>query len=80
MKETKYGLKRLKTAELEKWLNNPKRKPLVIWGARQVGKTILIQNFLNEHFKNYVYIDLVKDERACVFLKLQLILKNIFLL
>ena len=69
MKETKYGLKRLKTAELEKWLNNPKRKPLVIWGARQVGKTILIQNFLNEHFKNYVYIDLVKDERACAFFK-----------
>ena len=52
MKERKYGLKRLKTAELEKWLNNPKRKPLVIWGARQVGKTILIQNFLNEHFKS----------------------------
>ncbi len=69
MKDTKYGLKRAKTEELEKWLNNLNRKPLVVWGARQVGKTILIQNFLNDHFKDYVYIDLVKNERACNFFK-----------
>ncbi len=69
MNSTKYGLKRLKSDELEDWLNNPIRKPLVLWGARQVGKTVLIQNFLNEHFKDYVYIDLIKNKKACDFFK-----------
>lgn len=26
--------------DLEKWLVNPRRKPLIVWGARQVGKII----------------------------------------
>lgn len=69
MNSAKYGLKRLKSDELEDWLNNPRRKPLVLWGARQVGKTVLIQNFLNEHFKDYVYIDLIKNKKACDFFK-----------
>lgn len=69
MKQTKYDLKRIKSDELKKWMNNPRRKPLVIWGARQVGKTVLIQNFLSENFKDYVYIDLVKNNRACDFFK-----------
>ncbi len=69
MKQTKYDLKRIKSDELKTWMNNPRKKPLVIWGARQVGKTVLIQNFLNENFKDYVYIDLVKNNRACDFFK-----------
>ena len=69
MNSTKYGLKRLKSDELEDWLNNPRRKPLVLWSARQAGKTVLIQNFLNEHFKDYVYIDLIKNKKACDFFK-----------
>ncbi len=69
MSSSKYDLKRLKSNELVNWLNNPRRKPLVLWGARQVGKTVLIQNFLNENFKDYVYIDLVKNKRACEFFK-----------
>lgn len=48
MNNTKYSLKRLKTEELRNWFNNPRRKPLVLWGARQVGKTVLVENFLNE--------------------------------
>ena len=40
MNSTKYGLKRLKSDELEDWLNNPRRKPLVLWSARQAGKTV----------------------------------------
>ena len=45
--------------KLLKWLNNSRRKPLIVWGARQVGKTYLIKNiFAERYFKNnYVYID-----------------------
>ncbi len=44
---------------LVEWLNNDKRKPLMVWGARQVGKTTLIKDiFAEKYFKNkYVYID-----------------------
>ncbi len=44
---------------LEKWLNNAKRKPMVVWGARQVGKTYLIRDqFAAKYFPdNTVYID-----------------------
>ena len=69
MNNSKYGLKRLKEEELENWLNSSRRKPLVMWGARQVGKTVLIRNFLDNHFKKYIYIDLVKDNRSCAFFK-----------
>ena len=44
---------------LEKWLNNKRRKPMIVWGARQVGKTYLVRDIFGEtHFKdNYLYID-----------------------
>ena len=29
--------------DLKKWLNNPRRKPLMIWGARQTGKSYLVE-------------------------------------
>ncbi len=69
MNSAKYGLKRFKSDELIKWFNNPRRKPLVLWGARQVGKTVLVENFLNENFKDYVYVDLIKNKKACDFFK-----------
>jgi predicted AAA+ superfamily ATPase len=43
--------------ELEKWFLNPNRKPLVIRGARQVGKTTLV-NFFAERFDQYIYLNL----------------------
>jgi predicted AAA+ superfamily ATPase len=36
---------RLKIKELEQWINKPNRKPLIVNGARQVGKSWLIRNF-----------------------------------
>ncbi len=41
------------------WLNSDRRKPLIVWGARQVGKTTLIKDlFAEQYFKNkYIYID-----------------------
>jgi predicted AAA+ superfamily ATPase len=39
--------------ELKKWLGNPDRKPLVIRGARQVGKTTVIHQFAQQ-FEQYI--------------------------
>lgn len=49
--------------DLQKWLNNKSRKPLIVWGARQVGKTYLIKDlFAEEFFKNkYIYVDCRTD-------------------
>jgi predicted AAA+ superfamily ATPase len=43
--------------ELCKWKDNPDRKPLVIEGARQVGKTWVLQEFGHNEFANMVYIN-----------------------
>ena len=39
------------------WKNKTKRNPLVIRGARQVGKTYSIENFGKDQFENFVKID-----------------------
>lgn len=39
------------------WKNSANRKPLVLHGARQVGKTWLLQEFGRRHFDNVAYID-----------------------
>ena len=43
--------------ELDKWLENPHRKPLIIRGARQVGKTTLVHQFARQ-FEQYIYLNL----------------------
>ena len=45
--------------DLVEWFNKPNRKPLMVWGARQVGKTYLIKEmFAKKYFPNrYIYID-----------------------
>jgi len=42
---------------LEKWANSPFRKPLVLGGARQVGKTWLLKEFGKTYFKNLAYVN-----------------------
>lgn len=44
-------------AKLLKWKSSPRRKPLVIEGARQVGKTWLVKEFASQHYENLVYIN-----------------------
>lgn len=51
--------------ELLKWKKNPLRKPLLLLGARQVGKTWLMQEFGRLHFKKIAYIRFDADERMC---------------
>jgi len=47
--------------ELIKWGDNPTHKPLIIRGARQVGKTTLVTQFANR-FTHYVYLNLELPE------------------
>jgi uncharacterized protein len=43
--------------ELIRWKNKPERKPLLILGARQVGKTWMMKEFGKNHFEQTVYIN-----------------------
>ena len=47
-------------ADLIEWMNSPRRKPLLIRGARQVGKSSAVDH-LGEKFKHYVKINLEKQ-------------------
>lgn len=55
-------MKRLLINDLVKWKNNPNRKPLILNGARQVGKTWLLQNFGKEEYKSVAYINCERSE------------------
>ena len=49
--------------ELEKWKARKHRKPLIIRGARQVGKTWLMKEFGTNFYKQSVYINFDNNER-----------------
>ena len=46
---------------LEAWKNNKDRKPLIIKGARQVGKTEAIRHFAEKHYGNVVEINFFEE-------------------
>ncbi|MDO4411281.1 MAG: ATP-binding protein [Akkermansia sp.] len=56
-------MKRLLTTRLETWKNDPRRKPLLLLGARQVGKTWLMLDFGKQHYKQVAYIRFDRNER-----------------
>jgi predicted AAA+ superfamily ATPase len=49
--------------KLEKWKNSPDRKPLVLYGARQVGKTWLMKEFGVKNYDSVAYITFDFDTR-----------------
>lgn len=56
-------MERLLFKDLEKWKNKKKRKPLIIRGARQVGKTWIMKEFGKRCFEDYIYISFDNNER-----------------
>ena len=50
-------LKRKIDAYLSEWKCNPERLPLIVKGARQIGKTVSIENFAKSHYKSVVSIN-----------------------
>ncbi len=57
-------MKRMLYDDLLRWKESKYRKPLIIMGARQVGKTYLISEFAKNEYENYVILNCDKDERV----------------
>ena len=55
-------MKRHAEEHLERWFSKPGRKPLVIRGARQVGKSTLVRNFAESHNLYLVEINLERHK------------------
>ena len=49
--------------QLLEWKNRSNRKPLIIKGARQVGKTWLMKEFGRQHFKKVAYVTFYNNKR-----------------
>jgi predicted AAA+ superfamily ATPase len=56
-------MKRLVHKDLVEWKNSPQRKPLILYGARQVGKTWLLKEFRQSDFKRTFYINFDTDRK-----------------
>ena len=50
--------------DLEKWKNKDRRKPLLLTGVRQCGKTYIIEEFGKNRFKNIVRLNFEASENA----------------
>jgi len=53
---------RLAYQKLLEWKKNNQRKPLVMQGARQVGKTFLVKQFAKNEFKDTVYVNFEQNK------------------
>lgn len=56
-------LKRKVDAFLEEWKADKNRKPLIVKGSRQIGKTESILHFAADHYENVIEINFVRDEK-----------------
>ena len=57
-------MKRNIDAQLKLWKKSPGRLPLIIQGARQIGKTYTLKAFGASEFANMLYVNLEIDDRA----------------
>lgn len=55
-------MKRFALEDFIAWKNNPKRRPLLVQGARQVGKTWLIKEFGRTNYREVAYVNFLEDE------------------
>lgn len=57
-------MKRNAMSALMGWKSRSSRKPLLVYGARQVGKSYLIKEFAKAEFDDYVFLDLERQAVA----------------
>jgi predicted AAA+ superfamily ATPase len=60
-------MERTLSGSLEQWKTKKNRYPLIVYGARQVGKTYLINEFGKTRYKNLVYVNFETDRRIASF-------------
>jgi uncharacterized protein len=65
-------MKRFFWSKLVKWKEAPHRKPLLVQGARQVGKTWILKEFGKAHFQKCVLLDFAEDPALNGFFKTDL--------
>lgn len=65
-------MKRKIYEKLIEWKNTDMTKPLMIIGARQIGKTYIIDEFCKKEFKNYIYINLFEQPEIVKIFKLEI--------
>lgn len=61
-------IQRIIINELKAWKDKEQRKPLVLRGARQVGKTTTV-NLFAQDYKQYIYLNLEEEQDATLFLQ-----------
>ena len=54
-------MKRKIETELSKWKDEAARKPLVMLGCRQVGKTYSIRRFASENYESFLEVNLERE-------------------
>ena len=55
-------MKRFITEKLIEWKNSKTRKPLILRGARQVGKTYILKEFGENNYDNVAYFNFDHDD------------------
>ena len=58
-------MRRLILQQLLKWKQKENRKPLLIYGARQVGKSWIMEEFGKTQFPDFVYVNFERNDRIC---------------
>ena len=53
--------------DLVEWNGSVNRKPLIVWGARQVGKTYLVRDIFAERYYRgkHIYVDCREESEFC---------------
>ncbi|MCL2651741.1 MAG: ATP-binding protein [Candidatus Azobacteroides sp.] len=70
-------MKRKILDSLVEWKNSDERKPLILNGARQVGKTYILEEFGKEYFENVVYLNMEIEAAIANFIEKELSPKKI---
>lgn len=54
------------TEKLEQWKNSDNRRPLIIQGARQIGKTWVMKKFGEDHYQYTAYFNFEASKELCL--------------